>query len=182
MNSKIFLFVLVGILPMSSFAEYRMNVKFSDPSSISFGTVSNPGEETPEEPTEPTDTCPTNMPMPTFASGYPSIQKSVNSVSYSVQITAAGGYSTYAEVAAGQATGTPRFVKMLMTQISGNSYPANGGLYAGTLQAWVINSGQSLNVTMIPIVFDNSDGSVCATGTPFQLVSKTYAQLYSEAP
>lgn len=181
MNSKIFLFAIVGLLPMSSFAEYRMSVKFSDPSSISFGTVSNPGEETPEEPTEPTDACPTNLPMPTFASGSPSIQKSGASVLYKVQITSAGGYSTYAEVEAGQSTGTPRFVKMLMTSNSGNAYPTNGGLYSGTLQAWLINSGQSLNVTMTPIVFDNSDGSVCATGTPFQLVSKTHAQLYSEA-
>ena len=70
MTSKLFLVFMIGILPLSSFAEYRMNVKFSDPSSISFGTPSNPGEGTPEEPVDPEDSCPTNFPQPTMASGF----------------------------------------------------------------------------------------------------------------
>lgn len=51
MNNKLFLFALFGLIPVTSIAEYRMNINFSDPSSISFGTnTSEPGEGTPEEP------------------------------------------------------------------------------------------------------------------------------------
>lgn len=176
-TKQLFLFALIGVLPISSFAEYRMSVHFSDPSSISFGTVSNPGEETPVEPVDPVDACPTNLPMPTFASGFPSIQKNGANVTYSVQITGAGGYATYAEVVSGQ-----RFVKMLTTYVTGVDYGANGGLYAGTNQAWIVKTGQTINVVVTPLVYDMEEGTVCASGTPFTLVNKSHAQLYSEAP
>lgn len=180
MTSKLFLVLLIGILPLSSFAEYRMNVKFSDPSSISFGSSSNPGDGTPEEPTvpeEPEDSCPTNFPQPTMASGFPSIRKGSSDVTYSVQITGAGGYATYAEVTSGQ-----RFIKMLSTHVTGVDYGANGGIYAGTPQAWGVKVGQTINVVVTPIAYDMQEGTPCPiTGTPFTLINKTHAQLYSEA-
>lgn len=175
MNSKIFLFAIVGLLPMSSFAEYRMSVKFSDPSSISFGTVSNPGEETPEEPTDPVDSCPTSFPSPTFVSGYPSVLKSGANVSYSVKITAAGGYASMAEVTSGQ-----RYVKILTTSVSGVDY-GNGGIYVGDIQSWLVKTGQTINVVVTPVAYDMQEGTVCASGTPFTLVNKSLSQLYSEA-
>jgi hypothetical protein len=176
-TKQLFLFALIGVLPISSFADYRMNVKFSDPSSISFGAVSNPGEGTPEEPpTDPEDSCPTNFPQPTMASGFPSIVKSGANVSYSVQVTSAGGYSTYAEI-----TGGERFVKMLTTSVSGVDY-GNGALYAGTTQGWLVKTGQTINVVVTPIAYDMQEGTPCPiTGTPFTLINKTHAQLYSEA-
>jgi hypothetical protein len=175
MNSKLFLLLLICLLPISSFAEYRMNVKFSDPSSISFGTPSNPGEGAPEEPTDPVDACPTSFPAPTFVNGYPSVLKSGANVSYSVQITSAGGYATMAEVTSGQ-----RYVKILTTSVSGVDY-GNGAIYVGDIQGWLVKTGQTINVVVTPVAYDMQEGTVCASGTPFTLVNKSHTQLYSEA-
>lgn len=177
MNNKLFLFALFGLIPVTSIAEYRMNINFFDPSSISFGTnTSEPGEGTPEEPTDPVDACPTSFPTPTLAAGFPTIIKSGASVNYSVQITSAGGYASMAEVGSGQ-----RFVKIVTTHVSGVGY-GDGGLYVGTTQTWGVNAGETLNVVLTPVAYDMQEGTQCPiTGTPFTLVNKTHAQLYSEA-
>ena len=176
MHNKLFLFALLGLIPVTSMAEYRMNVNFSDPSSISFGTKnSEPGEGTPEEPTDPVDACPTSFPAPTLAAGFPKIINGGSSVNYDVQITSAGGYASMAEVTSGQ-----RFVKIVTTHVTGVGY-GDGGLYVGTNQSWAVTTGQTLNVTMTPVAYDMQQGTVCATGGTFQLVNKTYAQLQSEA-
>jgi hypothetical protein len=102
--------------------------------------------------------------------------KSGADVSYSIQVTSSGGYSTYAEV-----TGGERFVKMLTTSVSGVDY-GNGALYAGTTQGWLVKTGQTINVVVTPIAYDMQEGTPCPiTGTPFTLINKTHAQLYSEA-
>lgn len=176
MNSKLFLFVFAGLISVASLAEYRMNVKFSDPSSISFGSIfSEPGDGTPAEPTDPVDACPTSFPAPTLAAGFPSITKGGSTVNYSIEITSAGGYASMAEVSSGQ-----RFVKIITTHVTGVSY-GDGGLYVGTNQAWAVNAGQTLNVTMTPVAYDMQEGTICSTGGTFQLVNKSYAQLEADA-
>lgn len=175
MNFKFAFLILPLVFPATSFAEYRMNVKFSDPSSISFGTVSNPGEETPEEPVDPVDACPTNFATPVYQAGYPKVRN--NSLLYfDVMITSAGGYASMADFSSGQ-----RYLKMVKTTVTGVSF-GNGALYAGTEQTWSVNPGQVLNVILTPVAFDMQEGVECPiTGTPVQLVNKSYAQLYSEA-
>lgn len=176
MNTKLILLSFIGFLPLTAMAEYRMNINFSDPSSISFGTkTSEPDEGTPEEPTDPVDACPTSFPAPTLAAGFPTITTSGASVNYSVQITSAGGYASIAEVGSGQ-----RFVKIITTHVTGIGF-GDGGLYVGTTQSWPVTAGQTLNVTMTPVAYDMQEGTVCATGGTFQLVNKTYAQLQAEA-
>lgn len=177
MNTKLILLSFVGFLPLIAMAEYRMNINFSDPSSISFGTKnSEPGEGTPEEPTDPVDACPTSFPAPTLAAGFPTITKSGASVNYSVQITSAGGYASMADVGSEQ-----RFVKIVTTHVSGVGY-GDGGLYVGTTQTWGVNTGETLNVVLTPVAYDMQEGTQCPiTGAPVTLVNKTHAQLYSEA-
>lgn len=186
MNNKLFLFALFGLIPVTSMADYRMHINFSDPSSISFGSnTSEPGEGTPEEPTDPVDTCPTNFPAPTFLTGFPYVQRSGLDVIYNVQITAAGGYASYEELSTYNEanSGGKRYFKMLTTRADdGILSNLDGGLYVGTTQSWMVKNGNYLKVTVTPIAFDMKEGTVCATGTPFILVNKTHTQLYSEAP
>lgn len=101
--------------------------------------------------------------------------KSGANVSYSVQITSAGGYATMAEVTSGQ-----RYVKILTTSVSGVDY-GNGAIYVGDIQGWLVKTGQTINVVVTPVAYDMQEGTVCASGTPFTLINKTHAQLYSEA-
>lgn len=172
MNIKLIALTLMGLTSVSSFAEYQIKMNIPDLKASSF-VVPGGGEPTdPIDPEVPEDVCPTNLVAPTFAAGFPRVRQNMQ-LFYEVEITSAGGYNTVAEAS------STRFFKMVSTTVSGIPF-GNGGLYAGTVQTWGVNPGETINVIMTPSVIDLQSGTICYTGTPVQLVNKTYAQLLSE--
>lgn len=166
---------LLILSPLVSHASYRMNISPQDPESIQFLTPSE--VEIPESIPPVIDdpnTCSNNFPTPVMAPGYPKVIKGSNSLQYLILYTSVGNYSNQANMS------SQKYPKLLLTHTTGTQHGTDSAAWGDVLTGWQVNPGETIHVVVTPASYDMEGGSVCASGTPIDLVNKTYDELLNQ--
>lgn len=176
MNKKIisisFLLILSSFV---SHASYRMNISSQDPESIQFLTPSE--LEIPEiipPVIDDPNTCSSNLPTPIMAPGYPKVIKGGNYVQYLILYTSVGNYTNQANML------SQKYPKVILTHTTGTQHGVDSAAWGDTVTGWQVNPGETIHVVVTPSSYDVAGNSICASGSPVELVNKTYDQLRNE--
>jgi hypothetical protein len=164
---------LLTLLPLSALADYRMIITAQDKSSIKF--VNTEEIEVAALPVvEDPDACSSNLPEPVMAPGYPKVIKAGNYVQYLILYSSVGNYANQANITA------QKYTKVLLMHTTGTQHGVDSAAWADTLTGWQVNPGETIRVVVTPSSYDTVGNSICAVGTPIELVNKTYDQLRNE--
>jgi hypothetical protein len=162
---------LLTLLPLSAFADYRMIIPAQDKESIKFVNT----EEVAALPiVDDPDTCSSNLPAPVMAPGYPKVIKAPNYIQYIILYTSVGNYANQTNITA------QKYTKVLLTHTTGTQHGVDNAAWGDTLTGWQVNPGETIRVVVTPSSYDTAGNSICATGSPIELVNKTYEQLRNE--
>lgn len=162
---------LLTLLPFSVFADYRIIIPAQDKESIQFVNTEEVGAlPIVEDP----DTCSSNLPAPVMAPGYPKVIKGSNSLQYLILYTSVGNYSNQANMS------SQKYPKLLLTHTTGTQHGTDSAAWGDVPTGWQVNPGETIHVVVTPASYDMEGGSVCASGTPIDLVNKTYDELLNQ--
>lgn len=172
-KNKLFAAFLLTVLPIYAIAEYRIVLQPQDKESIKFVTTNE--VDIPEIPVvDDPNTCSSNFPAPIMAPGYPKVVVSGNTIQYHILYTSVGNYSNQATMMA------QKYPKVLLTHTTGTQHGADSAAWGDTLTAWQVNPGETIHVVVTPSSYDIANNTICASGTPIDLVNKTYDELRNQ--
>lgn len=169
-KNKLFAAALLTVLPIYAMAEYRVFLQPQDKESIKFVNTNEVEIPIVDDP----NTCSSNFPAPIMAPGYPKVILAPNYVQYLILYTSVGNYSNQSTMM------SQKYPKVLLTHTTGTQHGTDNAAWGDTLTGWLVKPGETIHVVVTPSSYDMANNTICASGTPIDLVNKTYEQLRNQ--